>query len=291
MPHGRRRGNRTKKSDSNERPRLKKIALLTQVSEGMLRSPIYFRLTQRIIRLHQEDGHQIIMVNLPKKNPHKFVPTDIDAAILFHINEHYPKLYRLLRKIACIDILGDASEPSIFDRVSYDPNEVGSIAAHFLYNCGHRCAAYVSFGKRASAFKSIFEEMGGRTIELNGKYIINDKANGDFLNKKAFDLSAREISMMRPRPTAIFTSMDMLSAGFFHALRAYDLEPMKDIDIIGVNDDKIYFQSEKVHPHTIDLNIEKIAKLSAERLRWRHDHLKELTECILVPPKLLRAMK
>jgi LacI family transcriptional regulator len=117
-------------------------------------------------------------------------------------------------------------------------------ATEYLIGLGHRRIGFIS-GTRSMGCAS--ERLRGFEWALKKNGLRGDPkliATGDFQQQQGY-ACARELLSLRPRPTALFASNDVMAYGAMEAARELGLRIPEDISIIGFDDVP---QSEAVHP-------------------------------------------
>lgn len=116
--------------------------------------------------------------------------------------------------------------------VGIDDYKGGALAAQYFVEHGHRCLAFVGFSlassvvsNRLSGFRDTLQTHG---IALESLNILN----GD----RPLAEVAKAISSLRSKPTAIFTSADMLAIPLIDEFKRLGCKVPEDFSVIGFDD-------------------------------------------------------
>lgn len=172
------------------------------------------------------------------------------------------------------------------DTVTVDNAGGAFSAASHLLTLGHRSIAMITgnlqLANAASRLEGFRSAMRKAKIEIEPEYI----QEGRFDRFSGFE-KMRVLLHLRPRPTAVFASNDLLALGALAALRESGLRCPEDISIIGFDDLEF---SELLHPALTTVSQPKYqmgakgANLLIKRLRGATDppqHLVLPTELTL----------
>lgn len=290
-----RKGHRPKRS----RPasyRKMQIALISQVKPFLLQTPVYSKLLHGIEDELGKLDYNLIVRNLPNENPEEKIPHKIDGAILFHTSamQHNKKLLKELRKMPCVNIMGEAGGNEFFDHITYNNRSIGRMAAEHLLSKGHKVFLFLSnafpsavwFNLRGKDFISTARKAGGKTFEILFEDLIDESGIVQLPNVKKLGQAIEKMKSLPATPTAIFVPADIYTVGLYHTLRHYDIIPGKDVEIVGVNNDSFTLNHFTPRPASVDIHPEAVGRKAVERLLWRIDNPKEPLEKILIEPEM-----
>ena len=71
---------------------------------------------------------------------------------------------------------------------------------------------------------------------------------------------------MNPRPTGVFCVSDDLMLAVFNGLRQRGVEPGRDIELIGCNNDRLFMEQMHPRPATINLKLDQVGRQAFELL-------------------------
>lgn len=171
---------------------------------------------------------------------------------------------------------GHADFAGEFDHVFYDNDSVGVLAADYLHDRRHQRLAFVAadpahpaYAARRDAFVAAIARQGGEVAVLEG-----EPATPADYPREVMRLAGR-FAALSPRPSGVFVASDDALLAFFHALRTHGIEPGRDVDLIGCNNDEPYMTQMVPRPATIDLKLEELGQRAVEQLLWRMGHRHE----------------
>ena len=272
------------------------IALITQVKPLNLETPGCSKVLRGIEDELGKLDYNFRIRNLPEENPEEKIPHKIDGAILFHTPAmlHNKKLLKELRKMPCVNIMGEAGENEFFDHVTYNNRNIGRLAAEYLLYKGHRKLIYIGkqnevglpFYGRYRSFMSTVKKAGAKAFEILSDDFIDDSGKMQLPNVKAISGAIEKMKRLPEFPTAIFACADIIVTGLYHTLKHYDITPGKDVEIVGVNNDSIFLNHFSPRPVSVDIHSEEIGRKAVERLLWRIENPKERLERILLEPEM-----
>lgn len=171
---------------------------------------------------------------------------------------------------------------------------------HGLKN-GHRRVAIFWSGIHASQFEIERHRVFTATIEANGGEIIScednsfiDESNGkgQIPNVRKIIHSVEKLQKLEHVPSAIFATVDIISAGLYYVLPHLNLVPGRDIEIIGCNNDEPYINPlYEENLVTIDIHPELVGKRAVEQLFWRIDNPKEAINVVEIEVEVINKNK
>ncbi|MEI6425326.1 MAG: LacI family DNA-binding transcriptional regulator [Lentisphaerota bacterium] len=272
------------------------VALITQVKPMLLETPVYSKLLRGIADELGKMDYNLIIRNLPEENPEQAIPHKIDGAILFHVNaiQSNAKLFRELRRIPCVTVMGQAEEGEFFDHVTYNNRSIGKLAAEYLLSkdnktflfLGNRVPADNWFNLRGKDFISTVRKAGAKAYEILADNLIDESRNMQLPNVKNFCAAIEKMRQLPELPTAIFVLADIYISGLYHSLKHYDIIPGRDVEIVGVNNDSNMLNHLIPRPASVDIHPEDIGRKAVERLLWRIENPKEPLGKILIEPEM-----
>ena len=159
--------------------------------------------------------------------------------------------------------------PGTFDRVLYNNDAVGELAARYLLDRGHRRVAYVT-------------DSPGHFIYARRKTIFDaaDRAAGASVTHVEIwpqDMASRskvvqKIKPLRPadgEKTGWFVSNDRLLLDLYPSMTELGMKPQVDVDLVSCNRDLPALKLLDPAPATIDIHPETVGRHAARQLIWR----------------------
>lgn len=189
--------------------------------------------------------------------------------LIFHYPSDDLSLIKDFETIPAVRVLSVPDANCCFDHVTYDNNQVGALAAKWLLKNGHHNVAYVgdqsgtNFGKRLSTFIDTIHTAGGKV-----HFATYDLDTWEPRSKN-IKLQMDTIMNSSERPSAIFCPSDNEIGMIYDNLYKYNLEPMKDVTVISCNYDVRILGCCDPAPVSVDICMEQIGELAAQRLLER----------------------
>jgi LacI family transcriptional regulator len=156
-----------------------------------------------------------------------------------------------------------------YDHVTYDNASVGTVAAQWLLDHGHRHVAYVGdqlparFVERFRTFAHMIEAGGAKTVY--SPYEAGTwEPRCENIRRQMDDVFGRDV-----RPTAIFCPSDNEISMIYDCLYRFGLKPMQDIVVVSCNYDRRLLEFCDPPPVSVDIHLEGIGRLAAKRLLER----------------------
>lgn len=272
--------------------------------EAMSRSPLNMKLFEALHRQLEQRGARLLPVRLPADADLSSVVASrslgmIDGMILMY--------YKSARSIPgglpfpVVTVLGhpEAFEPLRCDHVEPDNHRIGALAARYLTERGHGELAVIkpstvyhpAMDIRSTSFCSAAEALGVKAAALHIPIDLSLSGHPESLTGR-HPLAAwvRRWKQRKKPPTGIFIPSDSHLAIVFNAMLRAGIEPGRDADFIGCNNESILLQSLSPTPATIDINPEQLARAAFHMLLQRiaeADQAPESHACVYVEPVLI----
>ena len=176
-----------------------------------------------------------------------------------------------MQSLPLVRVLGEVNPEDHYDHVGYSNREIGVLAARFILQHGHRHIAYIGdqipprFVERRDIFIKTAEQGGGR-VEFSPY-----EASTWEPRCKNIALQMRHIfgKDAKDRPTAIFCPSDNEIGMIYDNLYKSGLSPMRDVLIVSCNYDAMMLGYCDPAPVSIDIRMEDIGALAAQRVLER----------------------
>jgi DNA-binding LacI/PurR family transcriptional regulator len=202
---------------------------------------------------------------------------------------------KLLKKLPAVYIQGDAvaESPSNpledIDRVYYENQLVGCIAAKHLIGKGHKRLAFLS-----PYYRHPIHDVRMNSFTLtaryhhipNSLYIQNEPQKGSPTYADV-DKLVEQMVKSDQLPEGLFVTADIRTVHVYNALSSRGIKPMEDIDIISCDNVPFFTEQMNPKPAEIDTNITKVASAAIELLQQRIKEGKGEPKTVLVRPKLI----
>ncbi len=177
-----------------------------------------------------------------------------------------------LKAIPMVRILGFPDEEVSCDYVTYDNRAVGRLAAEYMLAHGHRTVAYVGdqlpplFAQRLQVFTETVLKNGG-----NALFEPYEASTWEPRNRN-IRMQMRKVFSHKETPTAIFCPSDNEIGLIYDNLYKMNLRPMEDVLIVSCNNDAVMLNYCDPAPVRIDIRMEDLGALAAQRLLERIDN-------------------
>ncbi|VGO15338.1 Ribose operon repressor [Pontiella desulfatans] len=268
----------------------------------MYRMPAFPSLLGGIQRGIERHGMELVLAHLPegKAVPPVLARRRADGVLLFGFETLSTQLKRALNRVPAVwCFLRDSVAPSTdFDHVLYDNSHVGRMAADYLLGRKHRNLMFVgsrpnhqAFAERRDQFVALVAAGGG-----TAKVVEGIAKNDDALTPSRLEeIAQRAVAGLgdgAARTTGIFVSSDDLMVRVYNQLKQHGVEPGKDVDLIGCNNDKQYMDQMHPRPATVDIKLDLVGERAVEQLLWRMSHPGDIAQAqLLIKPEVLPAGK
>ncbi|MEM1208257.1 MAG: LacI family DNA-binding transcriptional regulator [Planctomycetota bacterium] len=138
--------------------------------------------------------------------------------------------------VVAIDLEPQAETPHV-DFVGTDDIGGARLAAERLLNAGHRSLAIVTTGGFPDTMYFRREGFEARVNESADARCVS--VSVPWSRKITGYEAAKEVLALRPRPTAVFVTMDAIASGVYRAAREAGLRIPEDLSVIGFADNPI----------------------------------------------------
>lgn len=287
-----RRGGQSRRRQGIHTGTITFLSVHQRTPQEMYEIPIFSPLLGEIQEIVTMRGMDLTLAHSPDGN---FVPPALarkktDGVLLAGNAVLGPSLRKSLSNIPCVWCFRGAAEGKPkFDHVDFDKSCIGEMAANYLFGRGHQHLAYADFptsnlgliDRREQFIEAVKKHGGSVEIATVSK---SYKDRNDLLARVIIE----NLLKMSPRPTGMFVSTDERMVSLFYVLREKGLEPGRDIELIGCNNDKTALQHLHPRPATIDPQMGTVGARAVEQLFFRmaSPNMRGQTE-ILVKPELV----
>lgn len=232
----------------------------------------------------QYDGHGALPPELTASDT-------VGILILGSLAQMPAKLRRALLDVPSVWVMRQNSDfANEFDHVFYDNYAVGSLAAHYLLARKHHHVGYITpdighqaFSSRRDTFVHAIQWGGGRVTVFDLTLEETSHSTAEGIRR-----AIREMVAMPARPTALFVPSDSDLLDAFKALKGCGIEPMKDIDLIGCNNDTLYLNQMIPRPATIDIKLELVGRRAVDQVVARLENPSEASRVqVFISPVLI----
>ncbi|MDF7807761.1 LacI family DNA-binding transcriptional regulator [Pontiellaceae bacterium B12219] len=237
----------------------------------MISLPFFSKLLDGIMRGVEEQGMDLVLSHCPhgKVVPPVIARRRADGILIFGNPELYPNIANSIGRVPVVwCFLTETLERPDADYMLYDNQPVGAIAGEYLLEKGHEQIAVLNaspwhgaFIERCAEFLRVMKDHGRSVEMIEGEF----QENPQDVVIRAQPLIERLVSM-KPRPTGVFCMSDDLMLAVFNGLRQRGIEPGRDIELIGCNNDKMMMEQMHPRPATIDLKLDQVGRQALELL-------------------------
>lgn len=236
----------------------------------MFRLPAFASLLDGIMQGIEERGMDLVLSNCPNGEaiPPVLARRRADGVLIFGDPALYPKVAKVLDRVPHVwCFLQNGASGQGLDHVIYDNSHVGEIAAGYLLGQGHRNIAYLSVGKEHVAFNERRDTFA-HTLEAHGVIPTVIEGTVDILRNMGVDAEyvIEQLLALDPLPGGVFCAADDLMLAVYNGLRHRGIEPGRDIELIGCNNDMVFLDQMHPRPATIDLRLKRVGRLALEQL-------------------------
>lgn len=260
----------------------------------MYSMPIMPALLGGIQRGAARHGMELALGHMPdeKSIPPVLARRRADGILIFCEEPPAFSLRDVLHDIPAVFCLRGAFDPANdFDHVQYDNARTGPMALEYLLdrNCQRIIFAssnllHPAYSARRDGFVQAAESLGisPELMEANDDLDAAVRMRlADALVEKLMGLSEK---------TGVFCASDDVMLSVLNKLGQGGIEPGKDIELIGCNNDPVLMAQMHPRPATIDIKLDAVGERAMDQLFWRMSHRddKDRVE-LLVKPELISA--
>lgn len=179
------------------------------------------------------------------------------------------------------------------DIIRDDHQEIGLMAANYLFDKGHRVVGYVedrrvdSMREKGVFFAHYMSELGGRAIIVTGEGLFAPGDDGDALNQGAIRGLLRTLLTDGSGVTALFVTGNRLLVAVLAVLKEIGVSPGSDLEVLPCVGITPAVESMNGYSAFIDISLEAIGRRAAECALWRLDNPDERPIRISVCPSLV----
>ncbi len=268
-----------------------------QLSRAQVSSPIYTDVVHGVESTARSNncGLLLYLVNEGTDIAEELRHQSIDGIILFgQVSAHsFPKA---LRNIPTVRVMGTPQPDAWYDHVSFKNAIPGQLAAHYLWDAGHRECAY--FGpiakiggtemERMVTFRSEMEALGAHVQVFANEDLVETTGECQIVKRDQMGALLDELLSASIRPTGIFVPADLLTAALYPLAYERGIRPGVDIQIVSCNNEKQLLSNLHPAPAVVDLYAEAIGARAVDQLIWRAANPTAPQTDIYLRPSLIR---
>jgi DNA-binding LacI/PurR family transcriptional regulator len=275
------------------------IAFPLTLGEFPLRAPIYSRMLDEIDAAATRAGVDLYVRQRTGGVPADLAPSVVGRIYFARGNEPTPGLTEITAAhLPQVWVMGGDPVDFTGDSIRVDHERIGEIAAHHLYQQGHRHACYLGtaggyserlHGMRATVFAWHFTRLGGTADVVIEPSILDHRPGFNSITHAALADALDRCLRHTPRPSVLFLEFAMFAPPVWALLAERGIRPGIDLDVIVCNNDSVYLDQVKPRPQVIDIPCRAMAELALDLvLHHRERALPGFPVRHLVAPELLR---
>jgi len=220
---------------------------------------------------------------------------EIDGAIVFRASRlgHDGFDGLLAHRLPLVWMLGALERPAQIDHVTADNIAIGYLAHEYL--AGRGCCDIAFFTEfpewplmrmRGQALANAARDAAHRiTSFVVGQNSPAVECYGlDVHCAATLETLVDQLVSMTPRPTGIFSSMDLLTLKLYPLLQSRGVVPGRDVTIVSCDNQESFLSMLSPRPASIDLRAQEIGRRAVARLMERIECPEESPLLIQVPP-------
>ena len=179
------------------------------------------------------------------------------------------------------------------DQVYYDNSYIGELAAEYLFEKGRGHFAFINPRIKSSIFEPRRNQFLRRAAELGVEVEVVEPDERPHQNDEfriAKELTESFLSTTSSVPAGVFCPADDIMLAVHNVLHKHGIEPGRDIDLIGCNNDYQFMKLMHPRPATIDIKLTEVGRKSVEQLLRRMANPKDKSQSeIKIPPEVVPA--
>ncbi len=289
------RQGRRRSSRRPARYRKMSLALVMNYPMELFSHLSFYNLMQHAIEQQlQNVYYECVLRTLPEKEPWKAIEDlKVDGLIILNVKHlENARLLKQFMKYPAIHILGTPSNCDCFDRITYDNDGIGKLAAEYFRNMQvEKIVCFANTGRnRDSSF--LYRRLEMLSACFAPGMVLNADLQDDFLDKylsplhPAYERLLDIINAMPEKRIGIFAPSDAYIAGLCIEKNRRHTNLDKTLITLGVNNEPFFRNMGDPPFPSIDLNVEGIARKAVERFFWRRENPREHFQSFLLPVSL-----
>ncbi|MBN2452423.1 MAG: LacI family DNA-binding transcriptional regulator [Lentisphaeria bacterium] len=204
-------------------------------------------------------------------------------------------LGELLKRIPCVQALGDPSHEEPWDCVTCHAAGIGRLAARWLSERGRtRCVAVTSgngfVGDAVLPFQGALEGAGGTVEHVPSGEALSWDGIFPVLRLSRARVLFQECLTKAGNPTGFFLDSELLACGLCRFCSDCGLELGRDMDAVCTSVRAPLSPAPQKFPAVIGIHPEQIGMQAVDQILWRMEHRYEPHMTRLVSPSLLEAL-
>lgn len=156
--------------------------------------------------------------------------------------------------------------------VTFNNAAVGRLAAEHFMKKGHKNVAFVNLNpgsailsERENTFRAILEK---NNVSVNSFYM-TEGMSGYYNDLKNTEKVLKSIMAQGNGPTGIFLPADAMTMPFYHCMQDMGVNPMRDMEIVSVDNVASIMTGLAPSPVEIDTGFEQMGALALNHLDWQ----------------------
>jgi LacI family transcriptional regulator len=256
----------------------------------------YPALLQGIDACTRENGLKLLLsgLDLSGSLPAALDPNEVDGVLLFGKSPALSASARArLRDVPTVALMRGFEEfRGDFDRVLFDNERVGPLAAEYLIGRGHKRVGFFNIDPSHQAFdprwRGFTETASGAGLEVIS--LAAERTPHGYREETAVYRALSE-RLWEPsqRVMGVFVAADYQVPQLYQALDAMGVSPGRDVEIISCDNVPFFLDRLSPRPATVDINLELVGYRGVQQLLWRmantevKNRIKLMIEPVLVP--------
>lgn len=175
------------------------------------------------------------------------------------------------------------------DRVYFENQIVGCIAAKYLIGKGYKRIAFINpyYRHPINDVRMTSFSFTASYHDLTPSFYIQQEPRKGPPTYSDVERLVQQMIQDGPLPEGLFVVTDIRAVHVYNALLSRGIKPMKDIDIISCDNSPFFTEQMNPKPAEIDTNIVKVGSTAIELLKQRIKNGKEEPKTILIRPELV----
>lgn len=248
-------------------------------------------------------GMELVLAHMPdeKTIPPVLARRRADGILLFFEEPLTSSLKEFVsRKIDCFGdvpivycLRGIYDKKNSYDHVMYDNAKIGPMAADYLIERGCRRlffasseANHAAYAQRREQFLAVCSQKGLQVTVVEGVESFEPAHRLKVAEELVEKLSGANAG---DRP-GVFCASDDLMMAVYNKLHQRNIEPGRDVELIGCNNDPVIMSQMHPRPATIDIKFDAVGERAVDQLFWRMSHRDDHNQMeLFISPELVPA--
>lgn len=188
--------------------------------------------------------------------------------------------------LAVVRLLQPPYSGETVDRVTYNGERVGALAAQWLQKKGRKRLVYLGPDHltRGEAFCSEARRAGAEVLSITDDQLFADVEGVQQINHEVLNRLWEKAAAFKP--DGIFSYSDHVTVALYSLLYRVGIHPGTSLDVVSCNREEPFLSVLNPQPVSIDIHAREIGRVAVDQLVWRIDHPEASRKTVLLEPEI-----